>query len=86
METVGSIIDKLSINELKIYHMTEQLERKDMDEQFWNDCRMRLTILCTQRDDLKQELEELIEDVLSGKRKLKLYRQMKMYNEKKYKD
>lgn len=86
METVGSLIDKLSINELKIYHMEEQDMRDDMDAAFHADCRARLAILRVQRDDLEQELQELLEDVLSGRKKLRLYRQMKMYNEKKYKD
>jgi len=86
METVGSLIDKMSINELKIYHMREQSERHDISADFKNDCLMRLNILTTQRDDLIRELQELIEDVSSGKKQLKLYRQMKMYNEKKYKD
>ena len=68
METVGSLIDKLSINELKIYHMNE------------------LNILKMQRKDLSEELQTLMDDVLSGRKELKLYRQMKMYNEKKFKD
>jgi hypothetical protein len=86
METVGSLIDKLSINELKIYHMTEQSERQDVDENFREDCGNRLSILRLQREDLKEELQQLLDDVYSGQRELKLYRQMKMYNEKKFKD
>ncbi|NBI70869.1 DUF4254 domain-containing protein [Clostridiaceae bacterium] len=86
METVGSLIDKLCINELKIYHMTEQAGRDDIDDGFRQDCRKRLDILRVQRDDLGAELEELIDDVMSGKRILRIYRQMKMYNEKKFKD
>ena len=86
METVGSLIDKLSINELKIYHMKEQLGREDASSEFKNDCEERLAVLSTQRSDLEWELQELLDDVLSGRKKLKLYRQMKMYNEKKFKD
>lgn len=86
METVGSLIDKLSINELKIYHMEEQDARDDMDADFHADCKARLVILRTQRNDLEQELQELLDDVLNGRKQLRLYRQMKMYNEKKYKD
>ena len=85
METVGSLVDKMSINELKIYHMEEQLRRSDVDKHFLNDCESRLAILREQRSDLKEELQTLIDDVLSGKKKFKLYRQMKMYNDKKYK-
>lgn len=86
METVGSLIDKLSINELKIYHMEEQNARDDVGADFHADCKARLAILRTQRNDIEQELQELLDDVLSGRRQLHLYRQMKMYNEKKYKD
>ena len=86
METVGSLIDKLSINELKVYHMEEQLGRDDVDEAFRRDCRGRLAILRAQRDDLETELQELMDDVSAGRKRLRLYRQMKMYNEKKFKD
>ncbi len=86
METVGSLVDKLTINELKIYHMKEQFQRDDVDDEFRDDCKNRLGILEMQRDDLKEELQQLMDDVLSGKKKFKLYRQMKMYNEKKFKD
>ena len=86
METVGSLIDKLSINELKIYHMTEQKNRDDISEDFRNDCENRLKILCLQKKDLIIELQELMDDVAAGKKEFKIYRQMKMYNEKKYKD
>ncbi|MBO4401391.1 MAG: DUF4254 domain-containing protein [Selenomonadaceae bacterium] len=86
METLGSLIDKLAINELKIYHMNEQYERDDVDEEFRSDCQNRLSVLRLQREDLKNELQQLMDDVLSGRKKFKLYRQMKMYNEKKYKD
>ena len=85
METVGSLVDKLSINELKIYHMEEQLARVDVDENFKRDCSFRISILKEQRSDLTEELRALMDDVLSGRKKFKLYRQMKMYNDKKYK-
>ena len=51
METVGSLVDKLSINELKIYHMEEQNRSDDVDEKFHEDCNLRLSILKMQRDD-----------------------------------
>lgn len=84
METVGSLVDKLSINELKIYHMEEQNRRTDVDENFHSDCESRLSILKMQRDDLKEELQTLMDDVLAGRKQFKVYRQMKMYNDKKY--
>lgn len=86
METIGSLIDKMSINELKIYHMTEQRDRNDVSDEFKQDCTNRLNILTTQRNDLIEELQDLIKDVLNGNKELKLYRQMKMYNEKKFQD
>ena len=86
METIGSLIDKLSINELKIYHMQEQGRRLDVDERFRADCESRLSVLVLQRNDLKTELEDLMDEVLAGKKTFKLYRQMKMYNEKRFKD
>lgn len=86
METVGSLIDKLTINELKIYHMIEQAERDDITEEFRNECHGRLDILKSQRTDLSEELQQLMEDVISGKKQFKLFRQMKMYNDKKFKD
>ena len=66
--------------------MTEQRERDDVDEAFVKECDNRLQILLMQRDDLIEELQQLMDDVLSGRRKLKLYRQLKMYNDKKFKD
>ncbi len=86
METVGSLIDKLSINELKIYHMTEQRNRDDVGADFRQDCENRLNILMMQRNNLVTELQELLDEVMAGKRKLTAFRQMKMYNEKKFKD
>ena len=86
METVGSLIDKISINELKIYHMKEQIWRSDITEQQRTDFERRMSILNIQRSDLSDELEQLITDVLDGRRKLKIYRQLKMYNDKQFKD
>lgn len=86
METLGSLIDKISINELKIYHMKEQLNRCDITEEQREDFKFRLSVLSMQRSDLTNELEHLEEDVLTGKVKFKVYRQMKMYNDKQFKD
>lgn len=66
--------------------MAEQFNRDDVDATFKQDCANRLAILNTQRDDLIEELQQLMDDVLAGKRKFKLYRQLKMYNDKKFKD
>jgi hypothetical protein len=79
-ETVGSLADKLSIAELKIYHMQEQAERVDADDDFRARCRDRLDILRMQRDDLAAELTSLLEDIAAGRVLPKVYRQFKMYN------
>lgn len=81
METVGSLIDKLSINELKIYHMKEQCDRDDVDSSFRDDFKGRLDILCAQRSDLEVELQAILDGVSSGKMPPRPFRQMKMYNE-----
>ena len=86
METVGSLADKLSINELKIWHVREQNARDDVDETFKADCQRRLAILNEQKRDLKGELDELLSNLAAKKTTLKLYRQLKMYNEKKFQD
>lgn len=86
METIGSLIDKLSINELKIYHMKEQIQRDDVDDAFIRECMDKLAILNAQRKDMSEELQELMDDVAAGRKKLGIYRQLKMYNDKRYKD
>lgn len=83
-ETVGSLADKLSIVELKIYHMAEQAERPDATAEFRERCVERLAILRRQRDDLAQELTDLYRDVVSGRVVPKVYRQFKMYNDPQY--
>ncbi|MFH0922410.1 MAG: DUF4254 domain-containing protein [Fibrobacterota bacterium] len=80
-ETPGSIVDRLSILALRIYHMTEETEREDADKVHRQKCRDRLVILTEQRTDLLTCLQELLTDVLSGKKRLKVYRQFKMYND-----
>lgn len=83
-ETVGWLADKLSIVELKIYHMQEQAERADKDEEFRTRCTQRLAVLREQRNDLSAELSALIRDVVSGRVVPKVYRQFKMYNDAQY--
>lgn len=80
-ETPGSIIDRLSINMLKIYHMEEQTEREDASAGHIENCKQKLQILEIQKKDLSACLSELIEDLKSGKKYFKVYRQMKMYND-----
>jgi hypothetical protein len=83
-ETVGSLADKISIIELKIYHMREQSERQDATDEFREKCLGRLDIMKAQRDDLAGELSELVKGIASGRVVPKVYRQFKMYNDPKY--
>ncbi|MGK5093500.1 DUF4254 domain-containing protein [Deltaproteobacteria bacterium TL4] len=80
-ETVGSILDRLSISALKVYHMEEEARRQDSSEEHKQKCTEKLRILQEQRQDLGQCLEKLIQDLKEGKKRLKIYRQMKMYND-----
>jgi hypothetical protein len=80
-ETVGWLADKLSIVELKIYHMREQAERQDASAEFRARCEERLAVLQMQRDDLAAELTQLLADIASGRVVPRVYRQFKMYND-----
>ncbi len=80
-ETPGSILDRLSIAALKIYHMAEQTRRTDVDSPHRQKCAARHEVLCEQRQDLLDCLERLLMELLSGQKRLKLYRQFKMYND-----
>ncbi len=83
-ETVGWLADKLSIVELKIYHMREQVERTDVSEDFRRQCELKLEVLREQRDDLAAELTALLYDIAAGRYRPKVYRQFKMYNDPQY--
>ncbi len=83
-ETIGSLVDKISIIELKRFSMSKQIERSDATQEHKDKCAQRLTIMTEQRDDLVVELSELSDAVLSGRKKLKVYRQFKMYNDPAY--
>lgn len=83
-ETIGSLVDKLSIVELKIYHMREQVERADADDAHRARCAERVAVLREQRDDLAEELSDLWERVRTGAYRPKVYRQFKMYNDPQY--
>ncbi len=80
-ETPGSVIDRLSILALRIYHMQEQTGRSDAGQQHHAQAKARLDILHQQHADLSRSLAELLEDVFSGRKLLKVYRQFKMYND-----
>jgi hypothetical protein len=80
-ESPGLIIDRLSILALKIYHTSEEAKRNDAPEGHAERNRERLTILEEQRSDLAACLDALWSETLSGTRRFKLYRQLKMYND-----
>lgn len=80
-ETPAWLIDRMSILMLKIYHMKDQTERKDVSMQHLATVREKLAVLEEQKEDMRQAFDQLIEDIGTGKRKFKVYRQMKMYND-----
>jgi len=80
-ETPAWALDRLSILALKIYHMSEETRRADADETHRKTCENKLAVLLEQRADLIQALDELLEDFRAGRRRIKTYRQMKMYND-----
>ncbi len=83
-ETIGWLADKLTIIELKIYHMREQAARTDRTPEFRAQCEARLAVMREQRDDLAAELTKLARDIASGRVTPKVYRQFKMYNDPQY--
>ena len=80
-ETPGSATDRLSVMSLRIYHLDEQLNREGADEAHRSTVRERLNRCLVQHADLSQSLAELLDDIWSGRKLLKVYRQMKMYND-----
>lgn len=80
-ETPAWLLDRMSILMLKIYHMKEQTARKDVDTQHIEKCKMKLNILLEQKSDMQLAFDELLEDIGNGRRRFKVYRQMKMYND-----
>ena len=83
-ETVGSLIDKITIIELKIYHMAEQARRPDATAEFRERCEARIGVMHEQRDDLVREVTTLVADMAAGRVVPKVYRQFKMYNDPQY--
>jgi len=80
-ETPAWLLDRMSILLLKIFHMKEQTERNDAPPQHLTKCSEKLMILQEQKDDMRRAFDELIEDISNGRRRFKVYRQMKMYND-----
>lgn len=80
-ETPGSTIDRLSIMSLRIFHLEEELARRDASEEHRHKVTTRLAICRMQREDLSTALGQLLEDIFAGRKRLKVYRQLKMYND-----
>jgi hypothetical protein len=80
-ETPGSAIDRLSILALRLYHMEEQSRRSDASDAHVVKAKARLEVLYQQQQDLCSSLGELLDEIFAGRKRLKVYRQFKMYND-----
>lgn len=80
-ESPAWAVDRLSILALKIYHMQEQVERKDAEPEHIAKCQAKLDVLLEQQKDLSLAIDQLLEDIEAGRKYMKVYRQMKMYND-----
>ncbi|MBO5548731.1 MAG: DUF4254 domain-containing protein [Prevotella sp.] len=80
-ESPAWAIDRLSILALKIWHMKEQTERTDAETEHIQRCQAKLDVLLEQQIDLSTAIDQLLEDIEAGRKYMKVYRQMKMYND-----
>ena len=80
-ETPAWAVDRLSILALKIFHMTQEANRESATEEHRNKCQNKLEVLLEQKKDLSEAINQLIFDIENGKIKMKVYKQMKMYND-----
>ncbi len=80
-ESPAWAIDRLSILALKIYHMHEEANRESADEAHRKVCQIKLETLLQQRDDLSSAIDDLLNDLSKGRKYVKVYKQMKMYND-----
>jgi hypothetical protein len=80
-ESPAWAIDRLSILALKIYHMRQETLRTDIEEAKKVACAQKLNLLLEQRKDLSKSIDELLIDIVEGRKIMKVYRQMKMYND-----
>lgn len=74
-------IDRLSILALKVYHMNEEATRQDASADHRMACQKKLDILLEQREDLSTAIDQLLDDIAHGRKYMKVYKQMKMYND-----
>ena len=80
-ESPAWAIDRLSILAVKIYHMRAEVERPEASAEHKARCAAKLDVLLEQRTDLSQAIDTLLDDIAAGRKYLKVYRQMKMYND-----
>ena len=80
-ESPAWALDRLSILALKIYHMQLETVREDASESHQQNCLTKLNTLLEQRTDLSSAIDDLLEDISSGNKYMKVYKQMKMYND-----
>ena len=80
-ESPAWAVDRLSILALKIYHMQEEVNRTDASQEHIQKCQNKLNVLLEQKKDLCSAIDQLLKDIESGKKYMKVYKQMKMYND-----
>ena len=80
-ESPAWAIDRLSILALKVYHMQEEANRKDASQNHIDKCQQKLNVLLEQREDLSTAIDQLLGDIEAGNKYMKVYKQMKMYND-----
>ena len=80
-ESPAWAVDRLSILALKLYHMEQEVTRTDVEKSHIDACQNKLNVLLEQRSDLSSALDTLLSDIADGKKYMKVYKQMKMYND-----
>ena len=80
-ESPAWAVDRLSILALKIYHMRQEVDRKDVQPEHAEQCRRKLAVLVEQQKDLSAAIDTLLDDIANGRKYMKVYKQMKMYND-----
>ena len=80
-ESPAWAIDRLSILALKIYHMQEEANRENASAAHKDECKAKLQVLMEQEEDLATAIDQLLEDIAKGRKYMKVYKQMKMYND-----
>jgi hypothetical protein len=80
-ETPAWAVDRLSILALKVYHMAQEANRESASEEHRANCQKKLDVLLVQKEDLSTSINQLLQDIENGDVKMKVYKQMKMYND-----